>query len=74
MERLSSGVLSCGALELRSLRATFKGKNNTHVLLFHGFLNSTANPKVKTTKGEGLGAHSLDHNISEVEGRARASR
>jgi hypothetical protein len=37
-------------------------------------MDSTASPKVKTTKGEGLGAHSLDHNISEVEGRARASR
>jgi len=31
-------------------------------------MDSTANPKVKTTKGEGVGAHSLVHNTSGVEG------
>jgi hypothetical protein len=29
------------------------------------------NPKVKTTEGQGVGAHTLAHNISGVEGRAR---
>ncbi len=29
-------------------------------------------PKVKTMKGEGIGARSLAHNISRVEGRVRA--
>jgi hypothetical protein len=37
-------------------------------------MDSIANPKVKTTKGEGLGARSLAHSTSGVEGRARASR
>jgi hypothetical protein len=30
------------------------------------------NPKVKKTKGEGVGAHYLAYNISRVEGHARA--
>jgi len=37
-------------------------------------MDSTANPKVKTTKGEGVGARSLAHSTSGVEGRARAPR
>ncbi len=35
-------------------------------------MDSTTNPRVKTTKGEGIGARSLAHNISRVEGCARA--
>jgi hypothetical protein len=35
-------------------------------------MDSTANPKVKTTKGEGVGAHSLAHNILGVEGHVGA--
>jgi len=30
-------------------------------------MDSIASPKVKTTKREGVGAHSLAHNISGVE-------
>jgi len=32
-------------------------------------MDSTVSPKVKTTKGKGIGAHSLPHNTSEVKGR-----
>jgi hypothetical protein len=35
-------------------------------------MDSTMNPKVKTTEGEGVGAHSLACNILGVEGCARA--
>jgi hypothetical protein len=35
-------------------------------------MDSTANPKVKTTEEEGVGAHSLIQNTLGVEGRARA--
>jgi len=35
-------------------------------------MDSTANPKVKTTEGEGVGACSLACNTLGVEGRARA--
>jgi hypothetical protein len=35
-------------------------------------MDSTMSPKVKTMKGEGIGARSLAHNISRVEGRVRA--
>ncbi len=31
-------------------------------------MNSTTNPKVKTTEGEGVGVCSLAHNTSGVEG------
>jgi hypothetical protein len=31
-------------------------------------MDSTINPKVKTMEGEGIGACSLTHNISMVEG------
>jgi hypothetical protein len=33
-------------------------------------MDSTANPKVKTTEGKGVGARSLVHNILRVKGRA----
>jgi len=33
-------------------------------------MDSTASPKVKTTKGEGVGARSLAHSTLGVEGRA----
>jgi hypothetical protein len=36
-------------------------------------MDSTASPKMKTTKGKGIGAHSLARNISSVEGGAGAS-
>jgi len=36
-------------------------------------MDSTASPKVKTTEGKGVGAHSLAHSISGVEVFARAS-
>jgi len=32
-------------------------------------MDSTSNPKVKTTKGEGVGAHSLFSNTLGIEGR-----
>ncbi len=35
-------------------------------------MDSIANPNVKTTKREKVGAHSLNHNISKVEGRVGA--
>jgi hypothetical protein len=35
------------------------------------FMNSIVSPKVKTTKGEKVGTHSLAHNTSGEEGRAR---
>jgi len=35
-------------------------------------MDSIVSPKVKATKGKGLGAHSLAHNISGVKGRAKA--
>jgi hypothetical protein len=35
-------------------------------------MDSTASPKVKTMEGEGVGACSLAHNISGVEGRVGA--
>ncbi len=35
-------------------------------------MDSTTSPKVKTTEGEGVGAHSLACIILGVEGRARA--
>jgi len=37
-------------------------------------MDSILSPKVKTSKGEGIGAHSLIYNISGVEGHARISR
>jgi len=43
--------------------------------LYDAPLNSSIvaimSPKVKTTKGQGVGAHSLAHNILGVEGRVR---
>jgi len=33
-------------------------------------MDSTISPKVKTTEGEGVGAHSLAHCTSGVEGHA----
>jgi hypothetical protein len=36
-------------------------------------MDSTASPKVKTTKGEGVGVHSLACSTLGVEGRAKAS-
>jgi len=36
-------------------------------------MNSTTNPKVKTIEGEGVGACSLIHSTSEVEGHVGAS-
>jgi hypothetical protein len=36
------------------------------------FIDSTANPKVKTMEGEGVGAHSLAHDTLGVQGHARA--
>jgi hypothetical protein len=33
-------------------------------------MDSIVNPKVKTTEEEGIGVHSLAHNISGVEGCA----
>jgi hypothetical protein len=37
-------------------------------------MDSTSSPKMKTTKGEGVGAHSLAHNTSGVGGCAGAPR
>jgi len=37
-------------------------------------MDSTVSPKVKTTEGKGVRAHSLAHNILGVEGRARAPK
>jgi len=37
-------------------------------------MESTTSPKVKTTKGKGVGAHSLACNTSGVEGRVGAPR
>jgi hypothetical protein len=37
-------------------------------------MDSTASPKVKITKGEGVGAHSLAHNISGVKGHVGVPR
>jgi hypothetical protein len=37
-------------------------------------MDSTVNPKVKTSKGEGIGVHSLVHNTSRVEGHVGAPR
>jgi len=37
-------------------------------------MESIASPKVKIMKGEGVGAHSLAHNTSRVEGRVGAPR
>jgi hypothetical protein len=37
-------------------------------------MDSTMSPKVKTTKGEGVGVRSLAHNILGVEGRAGAPK
>jgi hypothetical protein len=34
-------------------------------------MDSTLSPKVKTSEGEGIGVHSLIHNTSGVERRAR---
>jgi hypothetical protein len=39
--------------------------NLTHPKLLYGLITS---PKVLTTKGEGVGARSLAHNTSRVEG------
>jgi hypothetical protein len=38
----------------------------------HSLKNSNASPKMKTTKEKGIGVHFLMHNISKVEGYARA--
>jgi len=35
-------------------------------------MDSTISPKVKTTKGEGVGASSLAYSVSGVEGRVKA--
>jgi hypothetical protein len=35
-------------------------------------MDPTTSPKVKTTKGEGVGVHSLTPNSSRVEGRVGA--
>jgi len=37
-------------------------------------MDSTTNPKVKIVEGKRVGAHSLAHNTSGVEGHARAPR
>jgi hypothetical protein len=37
-------------------------------------MDSTMNPKMKTTKGKGVGAHSLAHSTLGAEGLAGASR
>jgi len=37
-------------------------------------MHSTASPKVKTSKGEGVGARSLARSTSEVEGHAGAPK
>jgi hypothetical protein len=34
----------------------------------NSWIDSTISPKVKTTEGQGVGAHSLAHSISGVEG------
>jgi len=40
--------------------------------LTNSLMNSTTSPKMKTTKGEGVGAHSVIHNTLGVEGRVGA--
>jgi hypothetical protein len=40
----------------------------------NSWIDSTANPKVKTMEGQRIGARSLARNTSGVEGRARAPR
>jgi hypothetical protein len=37
-------------------------------------MDSITNPKVKTMEGEGVGVHSLIHNILMVKGRVGALR
>jgi hypothetical protein len=37
-------------------------------------MDSTANPKVKTMKGKGVGVRSLARNTSRVEGHAKVLR
>jgi hypothetical protein len=36
------------------------------------WIDSTANPKVKTMKGQGVGAHSMSRSTSRVEGHVGA--
>jgi len=36
-------------------------------------MDSTTSPKVKTMKGEGVGAHFVAHNTSGVKGHVEAS-
>jgi hypothetical protein len=38
----------------------------------NSLMDLTSSPKVKIAEGEGIRAHSLAHNTSGVEGRARA--
>jgi len=52
-------------------------KNNKHLVILlntpaDSLMDSNANPKVKTTKGKGVGAHSLACSTLGVEGHARA--
>ncbi len=54
----------------------FDGGSEPHYgWLYDAPLNSSidaiASPKVKTTEGQGVGAHSLAHDILGVEGRVR---
>jgi len=37
-------------------------------------MHSTTSPKIKTSKGERVGAHSLARSTLEVEGHARAPK
>jgi hypothetical protein len=49
-------------------------KKTKHDVPPHFFMDSTMNPKVKTMKGQGVGACSLASSTLGVEGRAGTSR
>ncbi len=67
------GIRLCG-LKYKVYNYVFKGFNfKVFDALPSSFMDSTMSPKVKTTKGEGIGVHSLIHSTSGVEGRAEAS-
>jgi len=52
----------------KALDQTFSRKNIDTPPSF--LMDSTMSPKVKTSEGEGVGAHSVARSISGVEGRA----
>jgi len=58
---------------LKHTRHSKQGKRHTTSdAPLSSLMDSTATPKVKTTKGEKIRAHSLTHNTSGVEGHVGA--